>query len=838
MAEVYSLGFHAAGADIAAQVVNGGADQLVVGKTDWPIFERIEELAALVDAGAAGVFADGTAGCKLWVVAMLVSEMLYRDVDFDTSAWFMTDRLLHAETAAHALDAALNAGFGLVDGAPKKWGSIMHFAHDLGVWAKANRLAFKDACTVYEEDAVALPNAAFLGTHSFMNDLQWDRMTVGASLKPWLISHYLLHPMAPTMPIGAHDSPMIISVLLKQTAMEAFPPLAAASLPEAVLKLMMVEAPWQLVRLGDDTASRVALVTLLGKWATIAKRAETIQELFPTFLAQVTCEELAGWVGEMPDPFATTLRIAKQVLGDDRPSIDLVERLSAALVGFNTVWSDRKTQSENIDYLLQEVARGRAASAESKHALVTAIPDSTGEAKHALNDVIKAHYSMPGASELAAIRKVFESAHGPSIRWVTGVKGVKPSELPPDLALLGVSMPNHLHEYIIDGMKHDEAGVLDPALRKLTVATLYSKGGSQASKESFFTNVLGGNFAEVKWDVQFVAPLLRLSDPGTISYEEFNSFVYTDMERYAARLKLVGRLFGLLGKPPDVPDSFLAINSHWHGTYVAVRAVSPLLAEVCVQNVVTLMTAAWVNAGQTVKSSLAQAARWQPGFVSSTFLALKEWNTYAAGAVKTGEAMETIQPIIDHAVKLGIAQLSPGQSRAEKRRPEAGGAQLPTQAPRTHFPGVSVLADGQLSRATPGDPFVNVASARRALRSLGGGSADAKACAVVVFGGMAKPSESLEDAELRCTKVSHFKGCSEHMGHELRAKVLDILVEGVSKFKVAPADPVAASRLDFVERAPREEKPGGKGANKGKGAGKGNGKGKSKGKGNLKWQAA
>ena len=103
---------------------------------------------------------------------------------------------------------------------------------------------------------------------------------------------------------------------------------------------------------------------------------------------------------------------------------------------------------------------------------------------------------------------------------------------------------------------------------------------------------------------------------------------------------------------------------------------------------------------------------------------------------------------------------------------------------------------------------------------------------------MAKPSESLEDAELRCTKVSHFKGCSEHMGHELRAKVLDILVEGVSKFKVAPADPVAASRLDFVERAPREEKPGGKGANKGKGAGKGNGKGKSKGKGNLKWQAA
>ena len=89
MAEVYSLGFHAAGADIAAQVVNGGADQLVVGKTDWPIFERIEELAALVDAGAAGVFADGTAGCKLWVVAMLVSEMLYRDVDFDTSAWFM-----------------------------------------------------------------------------------------------------------------------------------------------------------------------------------------------------------------------------------------------------------------------------------------------------------------------------------------------------------------------------------------------------------------------------------------------------------------------------------------------------------------------------------------------------------------------------------------------------------------------------------------------------------------------------------------------------------------------------------------------------------------------------
>ena len=60
------------------------------------------------------------------------------------------------------------------------------------------------------------------------------------------------------------------------------------------------------------------------------------------------------------------------------------------------------------------------------------------------------------------------------------------------------------------------------------------------------------------------------------------------------------------------------------------------------------------------------------------------------------------------------------------------------------------------------------------------------------------------------------------MGHELRAKVLDILVEGVSKFKVAPTDPAAAARLDWVERAPREERPGGKGAGKG---GKGGGKG-------------
>jgi hypothetical protein len=89
-----------------------------------------------------------------------------------------------------------------------------------------------------------------------------------------------------------------------------------------------------------------------------------------------------------------------------------------------------------------------------------------------------------------------------------------------------------------------------------------------------------------------LAPLLRLSDPNTVSYDEFNSFLYTDMERHAARLKFVGRLFRLLGKPPDVPDSFLALNAHWHATYLAVKAVSPLLAGVCIENAKKLMAAA------------------------------------------------------------------------------------------------------------------------------------------------------------------------------------------------------------------------------------------------------
>ena len=164
----------------------------------------------------------------------------------------------------------------------------MQFARDLGLWARANRRAFKDACTVYEHDAVELPNDAFLGPHAFLNDLQWDRMTVGASLKPWLISHYLFHPMAPTLPIRVHESPMVISMLLKQTAKEAFPPLAEASMTDAILKLLMVEVPWQLIHLGDDTASRVAYVGLFGKWSAIAKRAEAIQEHFATFLTQET----------------------------------------------------------------------------------------------------------------------------------------------------------------------------------------------------------------------------------------------------------------------------------------------------------------------------------------------------------------------------------------------------------------------------------------------------------------------------------------------------------------------------------------------------------------------
>jgi hypothetical protein len=493
----------------------------------------------LLPAQAAGIHADGLSGCKLWVVAMLVSECLHRDVDNGTSAGCMINELLHAGTATYAIEAAFKAGFGLVDGVPKKWKAIMHFAHDLGVWARTNGLACKYASTVCEGDATLLPNAGVGGQYAFLTDLHWGRVAEGESLKPWLVGHYLFHPMAPVLPAGAHNSPIANALLVRQTARKTFPALAEVSLPDAILKLLAVDVPWQLVHLGDDAASRVAYVALLGEWATLAKRPEAIQQHFATFLKQETCVELEGWVGEMPDPFAASLRIAKQILGDDRPSVDLIERLSSALGGFSTVWSQGSTQAENVYWLLQEVTRSRASSAGSGHALVAA-QDITGDTAQALNERIKAHYSAHVASELLAVSMVFQSAHGPSIRWLLGPEGLVRSDLPPDLQTLGIGMVSHLHEYLIEGMRRDEKGNLDPSLKDLTVATLSGKGGSQTARRSFFINVFAANWTNIKWDEQFVAPLLRLSDPNTVSYDESDDFLYTDMERHAARLKLVG----------------------------------------------------------------------------------------------------------------------------------------------------------------------------------------------------------------------------------------------------------------------------------------------------------
>ena len=508
------------------------------------------------------------------------------------------------------------------------------------------------------------------------------------------------------------------------------------------------------------------------------------------------------------NPFAVALRLAKHLLVDELVTISLFERLSAALLGFAAAWCDTRSQSANHEYLITEVSRGRADAAESgsRHAFTTAVPDPQGASMHKLNSDLSEHYAAPGAGELAAIALVFDSGCVPAIRWLLENKGVKDSSLPKVLKELGANMCSHKIEYIIDGLKHDSEGKVDPALRKLNVQMLLQPGATQVLKEAFFIKLFEGKLGDIDWQNSFVLPIVRLGDPTHPSYAKGDLMQYTDVERHTLTLKYVGRLLNLLGKAPSVLNSYLALNTHWKKTYDALKAESAVLAKDCALKVESLMTAAWANAGQSMQVSLASGAPWSKSFVSETFSGLAVWNIYAAEAGMAGPSMDFFMAVIDSAVMQGIASGIAQQGPIKRKMPDTtlqgvGGqwqqrqtwtGQGDYETIKTHDNGVKQAYGGVLIQPLPKDPWFHSGVVRSLIRKVEGNNDTCfKPCLSVVVGNIDGPEETLEEAEKRCHVKGHPPGGPEHASHAKRSLILPQLVEGSTHFAELPSFEVA-----------------------------------------------
>ena len=163
---IYALEFAALGADDDDKVAAGDEEQLASGDPDFYFFHAVAQAKEWIAEHALGAAAPSV---PMWMAALACSEAFVLDGTFDSSDWYLVDRMLHPQTAGYLLAEARTENFGQQDGAPTTWTTVMHFAHCLGKHARAHRAANPDPYTIYEEDALQIPNAPFVGPLTALN---------------------------------------------------------------------------------------------------------------------------------------------------------------------------------------------------------------------------------------------------------------------------------------------------------------------------------------------------------------------------------------------------------------------------------------------------------------------------------------------------------------------------------------------------------------------------------------------------------------------------------------------------------------------------------------------
>ena len=822
-------------------LIAAGADtDAKVAASDNNAYVAVPKMAAIRNLLNTAEFTEGVATADhvlwpWWAVSALVSAA-YADRGVTLYA---SDMMPLPQTAGRTLEDAESTGaFTDVVGIP----TLAVGARLIGRHAKAQRAAgnatpyeLRDA-DVYNWGGATLPagHAAELLNDLMSSELFRDEATAGdvpdGQPEAALLLPLLLHPMTPSPDLDGDAG--VVMQHITATARTAFPALAGTSIRLAVARLLAVPAPVEILVLSASLASRVALVDLLGAWADVAARPALLQQYFPRMLTVL--EHLGQWVRTATGPFQKGLQLMKLLSTDTKVlDIDAFVILDGILGQCADRWAAGKSADANIAALhdalrgsAQSPAAGAAAggsgAAVSTDRLAAEGADAARMAK--LADDLVQHFASDEADPLEAIEIIVESRVSKALRWLQGE--VAAGSLPPVFAASCAALPGKIDEYVIDALKHDDKGNLDPDLEELTVSSLYTEASTLAGKRVFFARLWANKFAAIQWEPDLIHKLSAILDPDSkATYTQ--RAAYGDSDRWSLHETYVGRALAAVGKPADVDNSFAAVSDEWRNTLAQARRGGGPLKEDTLDQIVTLMDGVWTNAEAHGAASLRGALYANSLFDAAGFSELAAFRSFA-------EAMPGMKKMTRHFKRSFAAMVGGSSSSASPVTPKAppNGSTPPPPAkpyvaplPGSKIATIGVDGDWQSHTAT-NDEWFHVANCQRVIKEkLGVDGACVLACTCQVTKG-----HELESALAFCAE-----------GHALTAPQHQLVLQRALLFSTLKSAGDCVERRSGLAqaagKAPRRQGKGGGRGTDGKGGDRG-AAGGGRGRGRFRRQAA
>ena len=629
----YSFDFGAPGADDNAIVAAGAPENYIEFPSDHYFLTAVADTPQNANATKPDVI-----DVPHWALMMACAFAYHGELAHDL---FALDAFVHATTMAYTLDNAHADGFFQdADGADRVWPTLAVFARDLGLFADKRR-AEADATPyeLYDGDFVDLSAPALVGPQYLIyNKLSISAMLVGGNMYPMLRFSWLMYPHGSTVDDSDDDGEQAITLrLLLQSAAVAFPALNAASSRLAVVALLSVDVPAELVPTGVGLSANVAYVALLTRWADVAQRKDVLEDRFALFLKHPAT--LAKWLRGSARPAHRARELLTALRGSDTPSdvaayLALDELLASEYADY---WNADRTPDENVAYLLTARRGKKARYAEAlgggagSSAFAADTPAAGGVKESSdLAVALEALVASGAPSTVDAIELIYFSRSTDALRWLLG-KGVSANALPAVISLHFKALPVAVDDYIVDSLVHDDTGAADPDLDDLSVATFLKAGSDPTSDAAriFYARLHAGCVARIDWEKDFVHPIMRTINPEDVCFTSMRA-VYADTDRTAAHTKWVGRLLHAIGKGQDANNSLAAIHAYWAPFYAKCRASGASLAADGMDKVERLMSAVWVAAEKSMTSTLKLGTPWTDSLVSSDLRAFVQFEEVCA----------------------------------------------------------------------------------------------------------------------------------------------------------------------------------------------------------------
>ena len=855
MAGEFSFDWTAAGATVPAVLTAGGDDQLLeVSESAWWL-----QAAGGLEGSATA--AAGKVNVAAWKVALICSESFVlagRD-----GAFYAVDAIPHATTMAYFMDSAEAAGFPQVGDSPRgAFVNVFGLARALGVFARSEREAGNvDPSTLYDEDVVLLTNAAFTGDYVFLNTLMLWGAEVAGVVRGWMLLQWLLYPMVPSLDVSDPDSDAAVVLrLIKETARAAFPIMYSVSASRAVAELFKVEVPFQLIEVDITVESRIAFVGLAGRWANMDDHVAIVKSLFRQLTRCLPVFD--SWAGDCDSRYSFGKSLVAALLGAQaEPDIDGFEAADAALTGYADIWNNDHTPAQNRARLLAEIRRRRGQQA-GVSAIGGAVSDAvalgglTGSSDYA-SEMAKLEQRIESlqaddASIYDQIEAVYHSGATPAIKLMVG-KSVSKNEIPSALYKTVIAFSARLDEYVIDTIKRDDAGVVEPLLIGLRVQDFYKGAPSDSllSRRSFFIKLYEGKVAEIDWgDFMHVIRHTRNVDASRESVRRF--YEGTDLRK--DYVKYVGRALHAIGLKASAENSLASVITWWESSLDLARSSGNGMVADCMVEVDQLMLEVWANAELDLTSALKTSTAWPTALAPATLAAFDAFANWAKSQSDMGLFCKRFKHTVD--------QMTGGRGRGNgggrdgkgngKGKPAAKGKPTATNAAQV----VALGGRGRNAARTQAPRYVSQLDAqgfpeykgwfshhpldRRIFNTAASAKVVAQAASernlpkqclhVVTYAG------DMQQAEAFCTE--HEPGANEH-ALALERKALDDLLRadgalqdwpehGDALRQLKEAGNAAAARV-LELRDERKSQRGPFSAGKGKGKGGADGKGKAKG---------